>query len=169
MLVQDEGRFGRINIPRSSWAPGGFRPVAPRQVVRQAVYAFAAVRPSTGNITAMVCESANTEMMSIFLAAVADEYPDELVIMQVDGASWHQAKELVVPENIHFIFQPPNSPEVNAVEHLWDEIREKYFHNLLFESIRQVEDTLARAFEDFRKIPDKIRSMTAFPFLNITL
>jgi transposase len=169
LLVQDEARFGRINIPARTWAPPKHRPIVPRQVVRQAVYAYAAVCPENGSITAMVCDHANTEMMNVFLGEVADEYPQNLVIMQVDGAAWHKSKDLVIPENIHFIIQPPYSPELNSVEHLWDEIREKYFHNLLFESIKAVEETLDTAFRQLQEVPEKIKRMTEFPFLKVTL
>ncbi len=30
---------------------------------------------------------------------------------------------------------PPYAPELNPVEHLWDELREKSFHNRVFKSI----------------------------------
>lgn len=116
----------------------------------------------------MLVDDANTETMNIFLDEVAQQYKDYLVVMQVDQAGWHKSDGLKIPNNIHLIFQPPYSPEVNAVEHLWDEIREKYFHNLLFRNIGEVWDTLERAFEDFAKVPDKIRSLTAFPFFNVT-
>ena len=49
--------------------------------------------------------------------------------MQVDVAGWHRSKSLNIPQNIHFIEQPPYSPEVNPNEQIWDEIREKYLHN----------------------------------------
>jgi transposase len=38
---------------------------------------------------------------------------------------------------------PPSSPELNPVEHLWDEIREKFFHNKAFNSLDALEDHLA--------------------------
>jgi len=40
LMSQDEGRFGRINIPKSSWAPIGIRPLVPKQIVRQSFYVF---------------------------------------------------------------------------------------------------------------------------------
>jgi hypothetical protein len=32
-MTQDEGRFGRVNIPKASWAPKGIRPVVDKQIV----------------------------------------------------------------------------------------------------------------------------------------
>jgi two-component system sensor histidine kinase/response regulator len=34
---------------------------------------------------------------------------------------------LDIPDNLHMRFLPPYSPELNPVEHLWEEIREKSF------------------------------------------
>jgi transposase len=44
-----------------------------------------------------------------------------------DGAGWHQAADLKVPDNMRPVRLPPYSPELNPVDHLWDEIREKWF------------------------------------------
>lgn len=40
------------------------------------------------------------------------------------------------------MFLPPNSPELNLVEHIWDELREKHFHNRAFDSLDALEDQL---------------------------
>ena len=34
-----------------------------------------------------------------------------------------KGKNLAIPENIIFLFQPPYSPEVNPIERLWLEIK----------------------------------------------
>lgn len=49
--------------------------------------------------------------------------------MQVDRAGWHVVKTLVVPENIWLVLQPAYSPELNAVAHLWEDLREKQLPN----------------------------------------
>jgi len=129
-MTQDEGRFGRVNIPKSSWAPIGIRPLVPKQVVRQSFYVYTAVCPSLGKMSSLILPNANTEMMSLFLENVSNEFIDNEIIMQIDGAGWHKSKELKIPKNIHFILQPPYSPEVNPTEHIWDELREKVFDSL---------------------------------------
>ena len=37
---------------------------------------------------------------------------------------------------------PPYSPELNPVENIWDELREKFFHNRAFDSMDALEDQL---------------------------
>ncbi len=50
-------------------------------------------------------------MMHLFLEHVAKTFQEYFIVMQVDQAGWHHAKDLKVPENIRLIFQPPYSPE----------------------------------------------------------
>src|SRR5258708_17246088 len=109
ILAQDEGCFGRISRPKSCWAPPGIRPLAPAQVVREAVYVFAAVAPSLGKMCSLILPRVNTAMMNIFLEHVSQTFSSYFLVMQVDQASWHLSKSLVIPENIRLIKQPPYS------------------------------------------------------------
>lgn len=168
-MAQDEGRFGRVNIPRASWAPEGIRPSVAKQVVRQSFYVYCAVAPALGKISSLILPFGNTEMMNMFLECVSKDFIDNEVIMQVDGASWHRSKQLKIPSNIHFIKQPPYSPEVNPTEHIWDEIREKYLHNRIFNSLDQTMDVVCMGLRDLESKPEHIESMTNFPHLNIAL
>ena len=90
----------------------------------------------------LILPKANSAMMSLFLEHVAQEYAGYFIVMQVDRAGWHGSKELVLPENIRLLAQPAHSPEVQPTEHIWDEVREKYFHNRVFEDMDAVEHRL---------------------------
>jgi transposase len=168
-MTQDEGRFGRVSIPRSSWAPMGTRPMVPRQIVREAFYVYSAVCPSLGKMSSLILPYANTEMMNLFLANVSEEFIENEIIMLVDGAGWHKSKELKIPYNIHFIIQPPYSPEVNPTEHIWDEIREKYLHNKIFSSLKETINRVSTGIRELSLKHELIKSMTLFPYLNISL
>jgi len=95
-----------------AWCPPGIRPLVGQQIVREYVYAYAAVAPALGKMTALVLPYANTKMMNIFLEQVSQDLKDYFLIMQVDGAAWHSSKDLVIPENIRLITQPAYSPEL---------------------------------------------------------
>jgi putative transposase len=162
-MAQDEGRFGRISSPKRAWAPPGMRPKAPKQVIRAFSSVYAAVAPEQGLMTSLILPSADTAMMNIFLAHVAEVFADYFLVMQVDQAGWHRAKELHIPENIRLIFQPAYSPEVNPVEHLWEELREKYLHNRIFPSLEDLIDVLCQALSDLTEDTERLRSMMFFP------
>lgn len=166
-MAEDEGQFGRINIPRRCWAPEGVRPQAPRQIVREYVYAYAAVCPSLGAMTCLILPYANTEMMEIFLEQVSKDFSNYYVVMQVDGAGWHTTEQLKIPENIALIDQPAYSPELNPAEHIWEDVREHEFSNIAFQSLDQVVETLSNGLKRLASDAEKLRSMTYFPHLRM--
>ncbi|GHO49872.1 hypothetical protein KSX_80350 [Ktedonospora formicarum] len=64
-MAQDEGRLGRISIPKRAWAPPGVRPRALQQIIRQSSYVLAAVAPEQGLMTSLILPSADTVMMNL--------------------------------------------------------------------------------------------------------
>jgi hypothetical protein len=167
-MFQDEGRFGRISDPRRCWAPEGIRPDVPRQIVREYTYVFAAVSPHDGTLDSLILPEVNTQMMSFFLAEVASRYPEEFIIMFLDRAGWHRAKDLQVPTNMYLTWLPAYSPQCNPVEHIWDEISEKCFANRLFKDLDAVEDVLFEALVSLEHNPQKIYSLAGFDWIICT-
>ena len=130
---------------------------------------YSAVCPALGKMTSLILPYANTEMMSIFLQHVADDFKDYFVIMLLDQAGWHTSKALKVPENIRLLPLPPYSPELNPVEHIWDYLRENAAPNIAFESLDHLEDALCKQLRELENDPERVRSMTNFPYLRFTL
>jgi transposase len=169
IMAQDEGCFGRVSVPKQAWAPMPIRPQVGRQIVREYVYAYVAVAPKEGEMTCFILPYANTEMMNLFLKQVSADFAKYFIVMQVDQASWHDSKDLLVPENMRLIPQPAYSPELNPVEHIWDEIREKHFSNVCYSSLDSVIQTLSDALLEISSHPSYLRSMTYFPHLRIAV
>lgn len=170
LLFQDEGRFGRISEPRRCWAPAGLRPEVGTQLVREYSYAFAAVAPHDGTLHSLVLPEVGGEAMSLFLAQVARCHLDAFILMVLDGAAWHSAHNLEVPPNMRLLPLPPYSPQLNPVESLWDEIREKWFTNLLFDSLDAVEGRLVQALARLHSDCRRVQSVTGFRWIvNIQL
>lgn len=162
-MAEDEGRFGRICVPRRAWAPPGVRPQAPHQLEREYTYAYAAVAPQEGKMTSLILPGADTQMMNLFLEHVSRTFASYFIVMQVDQAGWHAAKDLQIPENIRLIPQPAYSPELNPVEHVWEELREKHLHNLVLPSLDEVIDKVCEGLNQLEAEPERLRSLTYFP------
>ena len=124
---------------------------------------YAAVAPEKGEMTALLLPATNTSMMNIFLHHVSTTFSNYFIVMQTDQAGWHKAKDLLIPENIRLIYQPAYSPELNPVEHLWDDIREKAFYNRTFPSLDVVINTLCDQLLRLEGNSELLRSMTYFP------
>jgi hypothetical protein len=165
VLFQDEGRFGRIGDARSCWAPLPLRPTVCSQLVREYVYAYVAVCPADGQMSSMILPWVDARLMSIFLAQTAAQFPNEHCIMFLDGAGWHKAHELTVPDNMRLLPLPPYSPELNPAEHVWEYIRENDIRNQIFSTLDEVMDTVETSLRHLHEAPEELRSMTAFPWI----
>jgi len=164
-MFQDEARFGRINDPRRCWAPEGLRPEVPVQIIREYTYLFGAVSPHDGVLDTLILPEVNAEAMSLFLAEVAQRHRTDYIVMVLDGAGWHRARDLVVPDQMGLVFLPPYSPELNPMEHVWEEIREKWFPNLVFDSLAGVADRLLKALAALENNPDRVAQITGFDWI----
>ena len=159
-MFQDEARFGRITAPRACWAPEGERPRAPSQMVREYVHVFGAVSPADGRHESLVLPYADTEAMTVFLREVAKRRPRDYILMFMDQAGWHRSAELKVPPNTELAYLPPHSPELNPQEQVWDELREKFFGNRFFRSIKGVMDRLVEGLRHIESSPQAVASLT---------
>lgn len=164
-MFEDEARFGRISDPRQCWAPKGVRPCVGAQIVHEYTYTFVAVSPHDGTLDSLILPEVNTETMSIFLDEVSKRHRDEFIIMFVDGAGWHKALKLKIPKNMKLLYLPPYSPELNPIEHLWEEIRKNWFVNLVFNNINAVEDTLIDALVTLENDKERVLSLTGFNWI----
>jgi hypothetical protein len=108
-MFQDEARFGRMVRIRRCWAQAPERPTVCNGYEREFVYVYAAVSPMQGQLDWMVSRQMNTTRMCEFLGQVSAAHADEFIVMGVDGASSHVAKDLVVPQNVQLLKLPPAS------------------------------------------------------------
>jgi len=165
LMFQDEARFGRMVRIRRCWAPTPQRPVVCNGYEREFLYVYGAVSPLEGQLDWMITRQMNTANMSAFLAQVHARHRRDFMVMVVDGASSHVAKDLVVPENIRLLRLPPYAPELNPQEHVWDELREKEFPNRVFADLQSVLAQLEAGLPRLASNRRALQSLTAWPWI----
>jgi len=138
-------------------------------MVRESLYVFAAVCPQLGHVTALLLPYANSHMMTLFLAQVAAALADSFIVMLVDRAGWHLSHEVTVPENIRLLPQLPGRPELNPTEHLWEDLREKETANHHFDTLEHLETALCEGINRLASDPERLRSMTNFPYMQVSV
>ena len=107
LMFQDEAWFGRLARPRRCWAPAPLRPVMGNGYERKFVYVAGAVRPVEEELDGRQSREMNTACMAQFLAQVSQAHRAECIVMVLDGASLHKAKDRAIPENIRLLALPP--------------------------------------------------------------
>ena len=150
MIFQDEAGFGRITTPSYCWCERGMRPSVPCHRIREYVYAYGGVDPVSGDSFFLILPKCNTEMMNLYLKGLSERFSDDLLLVCCDGASWHKSKGMEVPENIVLFFIPPYTPEMNPIEQIWKELRSRGFKNVLFKTLKKVEDKLVEVIQDLK-------------------
>ena len=101
--------------------------------------------------------------MNIFLEELSKRYSDEMILLCCDGAAWHKANALQVPENIYLFFIPPYTPEMNPIEQIWKELRKIGFRNEVFATLDKVVDRLCDTINSLSA--NLIHSITARPWI----
>lgn len=85
--------------------------------------------------------------------------------MVIDGAGWHNVNQEKLPANIRLLKLPPYSPELNPVENVWDELREKFFHNRVFDSLDALEDQLELGLKELASEKERVYSIVGREWL----
>ena len=60
---------------------------------------------------------------------------------------------------------PTWSPPLNPVEHVWEEVREKWFANRVFGIMGALEEQLVRALKILENDPQRMASLTGFEWI----
>ncbi len=86
--------------------------------------------------------------------------PGSHALLVTDGAGWHGAKGLLVPDNITLLKLPPYAPELNPMENVWAYLRSNKLAITVFDTYEQILDKCADAWNFFENDPQRITSIT---------
>ena len=143
------------------WARRGTRPRAPRDRRYQWTYLFGAVCPARAATAALVPPEANTRAMSLRLAEIARQVATgSHAALVFDGAGYHGAISLVVPDNITVIAPPPHAPELNPAENIREYLRGNKLSNTVFDSYDDIVDKTCEAWMFFASDKQHVTSVT---------
>ena len=143
------------------WARQGTRPRGPRDRRYKWAYIFGAVCPARAATAALVLPHANADMLSLHLAEIAKQVaPGAHAVLILDGAGYHIADDLIIPDNITLLKLPPYSPELNPVENIWQYLRQNKLAITVFNDYEHIVDICCDAWNFFANNPADIVSIT---------
>lgn len=88
----------------------------------------------------------NTENFQAFLNEFSRADEGEFKIVLLDNASFHKAKNLAIPPNMHLLFLPPYAPELNPAEKVWWRLKRE-LKNRCFKTLEDLQDAMTKAIE----------------------
>ena len=89
-------------------------------------------------------------------------------VLIVDGAGWHGAKCLQVPDKITLVKLPPYSPELNPMENVWAYLRANKLAITVFDTYDEILDKCAQAWNFFANDPERISAVTDREWARVT-
>ena len=107
--------------------------------------------------------------MALHLAEISRQVaPGAHAALVCDGAGYHVANRLAVPENVTLVRLPPYAPELNPVENVWEYLRGNKLAITVFESYDDIVDKACNAWTFFANDPDRIASITTRTWAKVT-
>jgi DDE superfamily endonuclease len=157
---QDEARVGQQGTVTRVWARRGTRPRAPRDRRYTWAYLFGAVCPERAIGAALVLPCADAAAMGLHLAEISHHVaPGAHGVVVLDRAGWHGAGDLAVPDNLTLLPLPRYSPELNAVENVWEYLRQNRLSLRVWPDYAAIVETRCTAWNALMREPDPIASI----------
>ena len=158
--LEDETRVGQQGSLTGIWAKKGTRPRKVKQRQFISTYLYVAACHKTGQSYAVVLPYANTKAMSIFLQGLSKEIKEgKHVALVIDNAGWHNSNKMIVPDNITLIPLPPYSPELNAMEQVWEWIKKRFLYNQCYSDYNDIVDKVCDAWNQISDNTDLMKSI----------
>lgn len=147
------------------WSLKGKQPVVSckqRQRERQTV--FGTYDYGSGQMTVSFADKGNTHSFKKHLKKVLHVYKHApKVIMVLDNVRYHHAKPLqpflLKNPKLEFLFLPPYSPDLNAVERAWWYMRKKITNNRHMSSLKDRKKEFWKMFSHFQKPNEELKTV----------
>ena len=144
------------------------RPRGVRDLRHEAAYLFGASCPERDTGVALVLPAVSAAAMQATLAELgAAISPGAHAILLMDRAGWHTARELDLPGNLTPLFLPAYSPELNAIERVWLDLRERFLSHRLWPTYDHTLDACCAAWNTLSET-GRIRSLCALDWAGMT-
>lgn len=151
MLFEDESMIRAYLALQYNWFLKGQQRKIPTYGRHEGTKLLAAIHYETGRVTHQEVEECDTAAFQRFLELVLKEYSSGEIVMVLDNARVHHAKQsqpfLQKKERLKLVFLPKYSPELNPVEGLWKWLKHDVVNNVFFSKFYQIRKNVA----DFMK------------------
>ena len=163
VLFEDECSMSNTATVSYKWSKKGSQPLIEcKQKRRERQTLFGSYNYETGQITATFADRGNAQTFKKHLRKILKTYPNASeIIMVLDNVRYHHARKikdwLKDHPQIQFIFLPPYSPELNAVERAWWYMRKKTTNNRWIISLKERKIQFWKMFSHFLKPNDELK------------
>ena len=80
-------------------------------------------------------------------------------VLLLDQAGWHLSDQVAMPTNITLLPLPPKCPELNAMENVWQFMRDNWLSNRIFQAHDDIAKHCCNARNRLADQPSRIMSI----------
>jgi transposase len=161
VFAQDETRLGLLPVVRRRITARGVQPVATVTHQFDNFYLYGAVEPTTGAHFFLELPYLNSRAFQVWLDGFAAAFPQSLNILVLDNGAGHKAKAIRWPSNVVPVFLPPYSPELNPIERLWRDLKDK-LADVMAKTIAELSDAVCSIIQTYANAT--LQSLTGFAY-----
>jgi transposase len=161
VFAQDETRLGLLPVVRRRITACGVQPLATVTHQFDNFYLYGAVEPTTGAHFFLELPYLNSRAFQLWLDGFAGAFPQSLNLLVLDNGAGHKAKAVRWPSNVVPVFLPPYSPELNPMERLWRDLKDK-LADIPTKTIAELSDAMCAIIQHYSQAA--LQSLTSFPY-----
>jgi len=118
------------------------------------------VCPERDVAVGLVLPMVNSEAMKVHLQHISAEVKKgKHAVIILDRATWHTTKKVKGFKNITLLPLPAASPELNPVEQLWQQLKDRYLSNRSYKDYDDIVKSCCEAWNNYVDIPESIRRL----------
>lgn len=140
----------------------GVQPTVAVKWHRENFWIYGAIEPLTGKYFPQEYPKLNGKYFQQFLDWLSGQLGSDYAILQIDLAPADVSCAINCPENIIPLLQPPDSPELNPIERLWQFLK-KSLKNELFSSWQDLSTCIQQLFEQLTF--EQVMSISSYNFI----
>lgn len=150
----------------TSNAPGASARGTPPWIVQDEyewLWLYAAVEPTTGTGFFLLLPTVEGVCLEIFLHHLRQELGEGPISVVLDSSGSHRSGQVSWPKDMHPLYLPPYSPELNPAEPIFRHLR-KRLSNVIFPTVDALQQALITELEQFWERPTVLLHLTAYPW-----
>jgi hypothetical protein len=140
LLFEDETILRLFPVLRRAWSLRGEQAIVPITGSNAKRVLFGTINPRTGHRIVLCRPNMRQEHFQAFLRLLRQSYPGREVWLLLDEAPCHiapKSQALAEDLNIVLIWLPKQCSELNAMDHLWRELKDNISANYQFKDIEE--------------------------------
>lgn len=153
--------MGLLPIIRRRITACGVQPIATVRPTFQSFYLYGAVEPTTGESFFLELPALDSATFQLWLDYFAAAFPQTYNILVLDNGAFHKAQTLHWPPNVAPVFLPPYSPELNPIERVWRDLKDR-LADITATTLEELSQAICRLIQAYSQTT--LHSLTGYAY-----